>query len=405
MALPPISGIADDGDLPHNNQGFIMIITCVLCLVFATTMVGLRIYTRQFLIKKLWVDDYFAIISVVFLFVLCIVELVSIKYGGLGAHLWDVEAENQLGGYLFYSWLSQLAYNVGLLSVKLMYFFQYYIIVRQNQRLRIIYATIMAIIVIWTVGQTLYGILVCIPVSAIWIPSEPASCTTLSLQERILMSSIGNVITDVIILALPIPVIWGLRLSKVQKWALVGLFSLGFFTCILSCVRIIFTIQPADFTYGGVTIESWSTAEVASGIICGAIPTLRPLVARYVKGFGSQGGTSQAYNQYGTSDSRGPQRLTPGKHTLSMSRDPNPYAEMDDLEMDVQKPYLTYPIDEEKATGGGTVGWNPAAETSTAISQSSSSSDLFKKTHTKKDSRNHIAIRVETHWSVDEQGR
>ncbi|KAH8671660.1 hypothetical protein BX600DRAFT_434758 [Xylariales sp. PMI_506] len=417
MSLPPLTTPTDIADLPHDSSGWVIVLTCTLCLTLAVVLVGLRVYTRHFILRTLWIDDYFAMLSVGFLLAVCVVELVAIKHG-LGAHLWDAIANNQLTSYLFYSWLGLLMYNIALLSVKLMYFFQYFHIVRQNKRLRLIYAGIMSVVVIWTTGQILFVILSCNPISVIWNPTEPATCTPLSLQQQIWMASIGNVITDVVILVLPIPVVWALKLSMAQKWALVGLFSLGFFTCLLSCMRLIFTIEPSDFTYGGVTIQAWSTAEVASGIICGAIPTLRPLVGRYFKGFRTHNASYASWGgRYGSKgvapDGSG------AKSTLASSRNTKLFAANDlDLEMELQKPYQARARDGDKdrafdfppgttrfqySVSAGKADWKTASETRIVDSQSSSSSEIYIEGHTTNERRPSMEIRIEKQWSVDDQ--
>ena len=42
------------------------------------------------------------------------------------------------------------------------------------------------------------------------------------------MNSIGNIVSDFIILLLPIPVVWRLQLRLKQKFAVMGIFGLGF---------------------------------------------------------------------------------------------------------------------------------------------------------------------------------
>jgi hypothetical protein len=125
-------------------------------------------------------------------------------------------------------WIGVVVYNIGALSIKLMYFFQYYRIIRSIRRLRIIYGVIMTLIVLWTVGQIFIAIFTCVPVSGLWDKSIKSQCNPLGPVVQIWMNSLGNIVTDVIILVLPLPVVWRLKMPKSQKWALVSLFGLGF---------------------------------------------------------------------------------------------------------------------------------------------------------------------------------
>jgi hypothetical protein len=42
-----------------------------------------------------------------------------------------------------------------------------------------------------------------------------------------LIAAILNIVTDFVIMVLPLPTIWSLQLPKRQKWALSGVFMLG----------------------------------------------------------------------------------------------------------------------------------------------------------------------------------
>lgn len=51
-----------------DNRGGIIIGIVVICWVLATTVVTLRVYTRKVLLNQMGTDDYFAVASLVSLF-------------------------------------------------------------------------------------------------------------------------------------------------------------------------------------------------------------------------------------------------------------------------------------------------------------------------------------------------
>ena len=107
--------------------------------------------------------------------------------------------------------------------VKLTFLLQYYraLGTKQNRRLILIAG---AIVVSWSVSQVFVQIFICTPVSAFWegggkcIPNIP----------QWYINAGGNILTDIMILLLPLPIIWQLKLVKGQKFILVGIFCLGF---------------------------------------------------------------------------------------------------------------------------------------------------------------------------------
>lgn len=68
-------------------------------------------------------------------------------------------------------------------------------------------------------------IFACVPIKARWDPINNAKCID-STAEIIAMSAM-NVISDVIILILPMRPVWGLQISRSQKWQLSAMIFLG----------------------------------------------------------------------------------------------------------------------------------------------------------------------------------
>ena len=50
-------------------------------------------------------------------------------------------------------------------------------------------------------------------------------------------ANIANLLTDILILAMPIPIVWSLRLDRQKKFGVCGLFLLGGFVCVASIMR------------------------------------------------------------------------------------------------------------------------------------------------------------------------
>lgn len=65
----------------------------------------------------------------------------------------------------------------------------------------------------------------CVPVQAFWITSLAGKC--LDIKTVWPANAIPNIITDVVLLALPVHFSWSLQIPRSQKAALMGIFLLG----------------------------------------------------------------------------------------------------------------------------------------------------------------------------------
>ncbi|KAF7900091.1 hypothetical protein EAF00_004427 [Botryotinia globosa] len=124
-----------------------------------------------------------------------------------------------------------------------------------------------------------------IPYSCLVPSFEKISATCLSRSAiRIQRFALGfgcglDVLTDAMILAIPISMLWTVRLSRKRKLALAGIFSLVIITIIFSIVR-----QSVVSSYSHQFEESWlytwSLVEQTVAIIIACLASFRSLFAR-----------------------------------------------------------------------------------------------------------------------------
>ncbi|KAI1378068.1 hypothetical protein F4677DRAFT_34528 [Hypoxylon crocopeplum] len=296
MGYPPGMDAATFDSLPHDNRTGETIAAVVLCMFFATTAVCLRLYTRHFVLRKFWVDDYLAIAGMFGMLANGIVQCVHTKYG-LGAHYYDMTSEEE--GLQFWKmfYILTITYNTTLLLIKFTLFFQYYRLIQEVPHYRIFYIAVMAVVGSWVIAQEFILIFSCTPISTYWDHDPSGKCLDSNLLGW--MNSIGNIVTDVVILVLPIPVVWRLNLKRGRKWAVIGIFGLGFFTCIVSICRLVFFAKiGADFSYDLVPVAAWGEAEGASGLICSSLIALGPLIRRFSRRFRTVKKTSTTPKKY-----------------------------------------------------------------------------------------------------------
>lgn len=92
---------------------------------------------------------------------------------------------------------------------------------------------------------TLVNVFQCRPLSAVFLSDIPAHASCTDIVTLYLSSSPVNIITDLAILLLPMPLLTTMRLPYKQKIILVVTFSFGFFVAVVDVVRIAFLQQAA----------------------------------------------------------------------------------------------------------------------------------------------------------------
>jgi hypothetical protein len=82
---------------------------------------------------------------------------------------------------------------------------------------------------IYSFGAWLTFFLHCFPMEGHWDKSLNAKCYGIKLFITVALINTGfNIFTDVCFATLPIPIIWGLQMSKRTRINLIGVLSLGY---------------------------------------------------------------------------------------------------------------------------------------------------------------------------------
>ena len=156
---------------------------------------------------------------------------------------------------------------------------------------------------------TLAGIFQCIPVKGFLDPNvQEAKC--INLARFAIVSGVLNLLTDVLILCFPGPMVWGLNTTVAQKITLTGIFLLGTLyvlwlpghndhclrtcsVCAISIIRIskLASVDHSDPTWRLVDVYVWTALENAVGIFSACLPTMSEYTAQltYLWGLHSQG--------------------------------------------------------------------------------------------------------------------
>ncbi|KAL2285279.1 hypothetical protein FJTKL_08232 [Diaporthe vaccinii] len=123
----------------------------------------------------------------------------------------------------------------------------------------------------------LTAMLGCRPFHNNWVvrPLPSHRCTFRPQNFWVLV--ILNVLTDGLIMTIPVPILWQLRVSKLRKLGVSLLLCSGVFVISTAVVRAAFTIAGAPSV---ITINRWGFRETAAGMIAVNAPVLIPLFSK-----------------------------------------------------------------------------------------------------------------------------
>lgn len=78
----------------------------------------------------------------------------------------------------------------------------------------------------WLISMVAIALFRCVPLSKLWSPSTPGKCVTRS--NTYLAGALSSVLIDIMILLLPLPLIFKLKIRLVRKLLIAGTFIIGY---------------------------------------------------------------------------------------------------------------------------------------------------------------------------------
>ncbi|KAJ5780539.1 hypothetical protein N7457_005699 [Penicillium paradoxum] len=253
----------------------------VIFTALAAVFVALRLYTRLFIVKTPGWDDVLISCALVVDCALTAFILVERHYG-LGVPKEELPL-HVVERQLFYLWLSIPFYNLTLVFAKLSALTLYARLFRRRSFLITTYI-LMGCLVIAGLWMTMSGFVYCIPIRDFWNPDAEIRSAHCLSDGAVWFTNAGiQLATDLLILALPMPLLWHLRMPNRQKCGAFLVFSIGIFIIATSAARMYELskiVRFQDFTKANAAAALWSSIEANVSIICICLAPLHPLISR-----------------------------------------------------------------------------------------------------------------------------
>ncbi|KAH8171196.1 hypothetical protein LIA77_09977 [Sarocladium implicatum] len=139
----------------------------------------------------------------------------------------------------------------------------------------------------------------CFPTNKNWqvVPDPGLQCTF--KKQNFIVTTVFNVVTDAMILCIPLPLLWTLQVPLKKKLVVGLLLSSGIFVIAAAIIRVVLTTTGSP---SAIKINSWGVRETIVGIFTVNIPILRPMFSR---NFWDRNATSITTGGTGTKSGKG----------------------------------------------------------------------------------------------------
>ncbi|KAJ4391271.1 hypothetical protein N0V93_004888 [Gnomoniopsis smithogilvyi] len=255
------------------DAGEIIAVATVMTAL-ALLIVILRIYVRWGILNVFGIDDGLVIFSWFMSFGFTVVTSIQTRYGLGLQNINDLPTAN-IQGFNKLQFAGAPFYILGILGFKLSLLFAYMRFMPQGPYRHATYVVIV-LTTLFHLSFLITQINLCNPIQAQWDSSIPNYVCLQAVPVYTTMASL-TIFFDIIVMALPFPVLLDLKMQDRKKIVILGLFGLGIFITIIQIIRIQ-TVRRLTNLTDSAPLITWSSVEANLGIIVASIPCLSPLI-------------------------------------------------------------------------------------------------------------------------------
>ncbi|KAL1892342.1 hypothetical protein Sste5346_007080 [Sporothrix stenoceras] len=279
----------------------------IALLVLSTVSTILRCYSMGVLLKRFYIEDWLAVISLLLYCIYTAAGLTSVHYG-VGQHVVDVPPESRVHAVLW-RWIGSLLYIVISTSSKYVVGLFLLRICSHRRWQKITIWVILGLVTVFNIMFVFFDIFSCRPIEYQWNryadpprPATGAQCNATSFATvTTYVAAFLNVVADWTLAVLPSYLVWQAKMERRKKISVCAVLALGSVASVATIVRIPFAdgiLDRPDFLYNFTDLAIWSTLEIGIALTASSLATLTPLF-RKIKFFSSAYGTSRTGGESG----------------------------------------------------------------------------------------------------------
>ncbi|KAI0446525.1 hypothetical protein F4803DRAFT_18792 [Xylaria telfairii] len=251
-----------------------LIAACILTAIASVIIIGLRFLSQRLLHGRLSLetDDWLVLVAWVLFATLNVSWVVGTKYG-IGRHTVVVTNAHMVQ---ILAIVGEVAYVLAIAFIKFS-ILALYLKTFPIRKFRYCVWAVGILVLGWAMSGAVVAIFQCTSVEYVWRSDVEGVCVDFGL--RTLVSGIMNVMTNILIMAMAMPLVRRLHITKQKKWLVLVAFAVGASACIISIVRLPYSIKAltSDATWDVTPGFIIGVVEIAVGMLAVSIPTYRPL--------------------------------------------------------------------------------------------------------------------------------
>ncbi|EEQ29907.1 hypothetical protein McanMca71_006285 [Microsporum canis] len=261
--------------------GILLIVINTTFTILAIIAVILRFYAISLIGRNYYLSDYLIVPALIFTIATAALAIIIAVVGGAGLHMSQANRA-QLILLLKTFIVGPVIWSTATTFTKLSILSFYHKIFGSKLSMRIAVYIESALTIALFLAGVLEPFLLCHPLSYTWDKAEAGSCG--NATKAYLAVAVTNLIIDLSIYLLPIPVLWNLQMNRTKRLALCSIFAVGLFVCIFSGLRVyaVLSLAVNDYSYTVVKDVTFGGLEVELGAINACLPFYRPLAAKYI---------------------------------------------------------------------------------------------------------------------------
>ncbi|PLB51343.1 hypothetical protein P170DRAFT_382755 [Aspergillus steynii IBT 23096] len=280
----------------NGDQRSVLRALVIVMLVIPTVAVLLRFWSRAMLPGfsstpvRFWWDDWTALIAAMLNVAMCGIGL-KLADLGVGLHMTDVSATDFVT-IMKLLWAIFFIFDTGTSVARASALLFYTRVFDQIQsRFRYALWIIHGLNIAWMIGMHVVVALQCTPIERLWYPMLPGKC--IPVRTLLIGSGIPSLIINAMILILPLPLLWRLKMKMSRKLLIIGVFLCGYLVVVVSIGRLVTVVDVGpnlekDFTWEFMQPTFWLSSEIAISVVSVCLPSIfvfGRLIAH--EGFGS----------------------------------------------------------------------------------------------------------------------